>query len=989
MNTLKKTYFVLQLFCVLAGTVLYSSFSFSQEDTKHYIAPFFGRESQGDHYLTLSTSYPSPFDVTVSDGSGNLIATTTISASNSQTILVGHDVSSPFMLMEIELNQALSHKGLIVEGDHPFTALVRVIADEQSASLISKGYTHGAGTHFKILHPYNNDGFAHDKSNAFSVMATENNTQVSISDINAGVILKNMPNGGAPLTTNDFAVVLNAGESITFSNFMDDGTAINNLNGLNGTDISSNKPIVVNSGSWLGGNAIIGTSTNGMPANGRDIGVDQLIPLEEAGTAYVLTKGKGFDNERTVIIASADNTQIFLSGTQIATLNEGDVYYLSSNQYTNNNAVLLEASNPIYVGQMLNAGNGVSDDFERQFDFSALSPITCTGSRDLKIPEVDFLGSNSIEAIVDAGHDLYINGTLVSTSNSISGTSDYVSYSINNSYSGDVVLSSTGLIRAHLLNLNGHQGASSYFAGFAKEISMSAAYTNNVGTTDSTLIEGCGSVTITISREQHLINEHDTIPLISSGSATEFTDYTNIPDEVIFTPGDTAVSFTIDILSDVIQESSETVIIEMNASQTACGMNMIEFLIEDYQELGVNMDYTAPTCPGETVNITPVITGGVPSFAYTWNTNQTSDQIAIIPNGPTLYNVQVTDACGNTNTASAVIGIAPYSLNIISSNDQNVYCPYTDIDLFAEATGGTHPINYDWYFNGITVDQGAFITTPATTTGDFVVVATDACGISITDTTGAVVEISLLEVSTSNDTLICAGDEIEVLSSVTGGLPPYEYNWSNGDNSSSTLIEAANDQNISVSVYDACNTYEVNKQVSIETQKPDASFQVISEVNMVGLPIQFMNQTSNAVTYEWNLDENNWSSDLNPMVTYEEDGWKTIQLDAYDAMGCHDSSLHTLFIEPEFYFYAPNSFSPNGDGLNNYYEISTIGAESLQFDIFDRWGNLIYSTSDLYFQWDGTFNGSDAPDGVYVFKCTVADKLGRKQEKMGHITLLR
>ena len=76
--------------------------------------------------------------------------------------------------------------------------------------------------------------------------------------------------------------------------FINEAGAIENLNGVNGTHITSDKPVAVTTGSWLGGNPIV----SGLPSTGRDIGTDQIVPINVIGNEYVLIKGEGIDNEK-------------------------------------------------------------------------------------------------------------------------------------------------------------------------------------------------------------------------------------------------------------------------------------------------------------------------------------------------------------------------------------------------------------------------------------------------------------------------------------------------------------------------------------------------------------------------------------------------------------------------------------------------------------------------------------------------------------------
>ena len=202
---------------------------------------------------------------------------------------------------------------------------------------------------------FNNTGYGGGKSNSFGIMATANNTTVNISNISPGVIFRGTTPVGVPLTSPDVTVTLNAGESYVIANFMNEANATNNTNGANGTHITSDKDIVVNCATWLGGNARNGTLPNSPISNGRDIGIDQIVPVEAVGDEYLLIKGEGIDNERTIVIATEDNTDIFLDGNAapVATLaNAGDFYVIEGTAFnTTFDNLYLTSSSPVYIYQ--------------------------------------------------------------------------------------------------------------------------------------------------------------------------------------------------------------------------------------------------------------------------------------------------------------------------------------------------------------------------------------------------------------------------------------------------------------------------------------------------------------------------------------------------------------------------------------------------------------------------------------------------------------
>jgi gliding motility-associated-like protein len=83
----------------------------------------------------------------------------------------------------------------------------------------------------------------------------------------------------------------------------------------------------------------------------------------------------------------------------------------------------------------------------------------------------------------------------------------------------------------------------------------------------------------------------------------------------------------------------------------------------------------------------------------------------------------------------------------------------------------------------------------------------------------------------------------------------------------------------------------------------------------------------------------------------------------------------------------PNVFTPNGDGINDVYSISSTEDVTL-FNIVNRWGNVVYSWNSGLIQWDGTINGLKASEGVYFYNLQF-QSCGSEIQKTGHISLLR
>ena len=96
-----------------------------------------------------------------------------------------------------------------------------------------------------------------------------------------------------------------------------------------------------------------------------------------------------------------------------------------------------------------------------------------------------------------------------------------------------------------------------------------------------------------------------------------------------------------------------------------------------------------------------------------------------------------------------------------------------------------------------------------------------------------------------------------------------------------------------------------------------------------------------------------------------------------------------IFIFEEFYFYLPNSFSPNADNVNDYFCGNFIGMKSIEISIFNRWGELIYSSENLDFFWDGTYKGENVSNGTYTWLLKYKRQGFQNNLISGHVNLIR
>ena len=136
--------------------------------------------------------------------------------------------------------------------------------------------------------------------------------------------------------------------------------------------------------------------------------------------------------------------------------------------------------------------------------------------------------------------------------------------------------------------------------------------------------------------------------------------------------------------------------------------------------------------------------------------------------------------------------------------------------------------------------------------------------------------------------------------------------------------------------------------------------------------------------------DGNSSTNCSGTYTYTAYGvYNTYQV-VENQYGCKDTFNLRIEITPEFRFFIPNAFTPNGDGHNNVFFPKVMGVTNYHFMIFDRWGQLFFETTDPNAGWDGTYKGDPCQQDVYVWKITLTDVVDFADHTyIGHVTLIR
>jgi len=112
---------------------------------------------------------------------------------------------------------------------------------------------------------------------------------------------------------------------------------------------------------------------------------------------------------------------------------------------------------------------------------------------------------------------------------------------------------------------------------------------------------------------------------------------------------------------------------------------------------------------------------------------------------------------------------------------------------------------------------------------------------------------------------------------------------------------------------------------------------------------------------------------------------------AINSYGCNDTLIKVLQVKPAFVIFVPNTFTPNGDGLNDGFGAKGVGILEFEMQVYDRWGHVVFRSNDILTYWDGTVKNGDEPikDDVYTWKVQVVDINHKNHDLVGHVTVLK
>jgi len=292
----------------------------------------------------------------------------------------------------------------------------------------------------------------------------------------------------------------------------------------------------------------------------------------------------------------------------------------------------------------------------------------------------------------------------------------------------------------------------------------------------------------------------------------------------------------------------------------------------------------------------------------------------------------------------------------------------------------TSGYQFQWTFTGGTPASSSSInptvTYPSAGTYSVKLVLTTSCK---KDSLFQSTKVGLV-LAASDSSVVCKGDKTgSAAVAASGGSGPYTYTWNNGSKDSAVSNLAAGIYSVTVIDSHGC-TFSLADTISTLSGPLTASFSSSPSENAYqNSPVQFTQTSIGASKWVWNFGDSikgqDTTSKLNPMHTFSDLNYYCVLLTVENKLKCVDTVSHciTVNLELKDSIFVPNVFSPNGDHVNDQFRIYTRGIQNLSYEIYDRWGLLIFQSSVIGTAWDGkTKAGENAPDGTYfyIYKAT-------------------
>ena len=702
--------------------------------------------------------------------------------------------------------------------------------------------------------------------------------------------------------------------------------------------------------------------------NGPTVGVGGVISGMIIGTSYTVVADNGSCTS-SASLSFSNSAKLTIPSTPIISTSPATCLVSGSSLVSNFNNLHTYDFSP--VGPLVTAGGNITGMFE-----GVSYTLTATSGGCTSVPSSTF--SNSAQLAVPASP---IISTIAPTC-STSGSSSITNYSSTNSYTfsptGPSITVNGGLQGLsptnYTITVTNPQGCTNT----ANFVIVAAPLVPTIAATkiDPVLCGGMGTINLTTT---NVPNGSYTISYVQNGVTKTFNN--------VFIASNSAA------INNVLAGTYSDLTITANTCVSSLGQSVSLF-----DPLPPTLTITNPVavCAPNTIDLSsPAVTLGSSNgsqFTYWSDANATQALLSPVVSSSNTYYIKASlKNCTTVKSVNVVIN----QVDVIAITPVNDLCTNDNpINLSATPIGGV------WSGNG--VSAGVF--NPANATIGKNTITYTSSGICPTSATVDILVNATpnLNFVTDKDS-VCIGEPFLLQDASDLQIVNFIWDYSNG------VIVNSITKNISHTYNDAgkytitmtgtsitgCTSTITKPDFITVLAKPHASFLHLPTGPTVLSPIvDFTNNSTDATNYEWNFNDGKKSYSTNVSHTYPATPETYfVRLTAYNGLKtCNDDTLVPIEIFDDIYYYVPNTFTPNGDELNNIFIPVLSGAityENYSFYIFNRWGELLFESHNKDVGWDGTYNNKICKPDTYIWKLEFKDQPTlQKHFFTGHINLV-
>ena len=429
--------------------------------------------------------------------------------------------------------------------------------------------------------------------------------------------------------------------------------------------------------------------------------------------------------------------------------------------------------------------------------------------------------------------------------------------------------------------------------------------------------------------------------------------------------------------------------------------------IQQPQQLILTGSPNQSVCKGSQATLTASLTGGTSPYSYSWSNSSTTSSIVVTPSVTTTYSVSGFDSkgCGSmsTNIKVTIRNLFKDSLSFKAS--PLTICISDSSKLIFSYKGGFQPITYSLNQGIGTVNDSVYVSPDSTTT--YVLSITDGCNTTLKDSVTVAIDKGP---AVALPSLLAEGClPLRVIFKDTFKLTSPQFTWFFGNDSISY-------NPIDTQLYTVSGTYNIKLIVSSNDNCADSIVRT-SKVNVYPNPkigctaspqrttnlepdVSFFTDTAHLLL--WDFGDNTNSFLQNPIHTYKDTGDYDVSLIAENVYGCKDTCNLLVRVRPGIDLKIPNAFKPTQEGSSGGYFTPyptdntlffpiTDFVSKYEMKIFNRWGEMVFQTTDLHQGWDGYYKGKLCQQDQYVWKINIlyTDFDRTKIERTGSVMLIR